>query len=169
MVFVSGTARKNESAVTFHYSMAKDAAERLEMGARIKDLRKQHGYRQQHVADACDVGLRTYQFWEAGKHRPEQEALEKLAALYDVTTVFVLRGPTPELFANQDEGQLARIERKLDDLFDLRHSSLSQILEAVEGLRDHLERELAIRVVEALGRIERADRSTEDPPVQTRP
>lgn len=91
--------------------MARDEVALLEMAARIKELRESHGYKQQFVADKVGVELRTYQFWQQGKHAPEQDALEKLAKLFGVTPKYILRGDTPDLSSRD---QLDRIEQRLE-------------------------------------------------------
>lgn len=98
--------------------MAREKTELLEMGERIRELRKLHGFKQQWIADQIGVQLRTYQFWQAGKSPPEQENLEKLAALFGVEPKYILNGETPELPMSRD-AQLTRIEEKVDQLCGL--------------------------------------------------
>jgi transcriptional regulator with XRE-family HTH domain len=74
-------------------------AELLAMGARIQDLRAASGLGQKTVADYCGVELRTYQFWQQGKHPPGGERLQKLSELFRsrgldyATESYILRGP----------------------------------------------------------------------------
>lgn len=99
--------------------MARDEAQLLAMGERIRELRESNGLKQQTVADHCEVTLRTYQFWQEGKHPPSQDALDKLAELFKVTPQYILRGATPTLSGNHDIGErLGRIEAKIDQLVD---------------------------------------------------
>lgn len=92
--------------------MARDEQHRLEMGARIKELRAIHGFKQQYIADQIDVDKRTYQMWQAGQTEPNQEHLEKLAALFGVTPTFILRGETPDPLSSRSD-QLDQIEAML--------------------------------------------------------
>jgi transcriptional regulator with XRE-family HTH domain len=123
--------------------MAKDEVELLEMGARIKELRESHGFKQQWIADQIGVELRTYQFWQAGKSRPEQQHLEKLAALFHVTPKYLLRGETPELLAARTD-QLTRME-----------DQISRLAAEIRLLRA----ELVTRDAEELARIEGVHRA----------
>lgn len=112
--------------------MARDETELLEMGARIKELREAHGFKQQWIADQIGVTLRTYQFWQAGASPPEQENLEKLALLFGVTPKYILKGETPTPV--HDRGpQLDRIENLLNTLMlvtdDQREATAARIRE----------------------------------------
>lgn len=117
--FVPGTSRNRETGVTLRLRMVRDETEMLEMGARIAELRKASGMKQQAIADHCDVELRTYQFWQQGKHPPSGDALQKLAELFKVTPKFILRGQdatAPDLSTRRR--QLDRIEDMLADVQD---------------------------------------------------
>jgi transcriptional regulator with XRE-family HTH domain len=117
--FVPGTSRNRETGGTLIDLMAKRAeVELLEMGQRIAELRESHGYKQEWIADQVGVKLRTYQFWQQGKHPPTGDALEKLAELFGVTPRYILKGETPDLFAGQNEvaQRLDRIEAQLETL-----------------------------------------------------
>lgn len=94
--------------------MAKDEAQLLAMGLRIKELRESRGYRQQWIADQVGVQLRTYQFWQQGKIPPSGQNLTNLAKLFGVTPKYILRGDTPDPFGS--DHQIDRIEAKLDRL-----------------------------------------------------
>lgn len=71
-----------------------DRAQLAAMGQRILSLRREHGHKQQFVAEHVGVVLRTYQFWQQGKSPPSQEHLEKLAELYGVEPRWILFGET---------------------------------------------------------------------------
>lgn len=91
----------------------RDERELLEMGERIRELRVQHGYKQQWIADKVGVTLRTYQFWQAGKSPPEQENLEKLAKLFGVSPKYILRGETPDPVTN---GHATDLSARVDEI-----------------------------------------------------
>jgi transcriptional regulator with XRE-family HTH domain len=126
--------------------MARDETELLEMGLRIKELRKSHGYKQQWIADQVGVELRTYQFWQAGDFAPEQENLEKLAALFGVTPKYILKGETPELLSDRRD-QLDRIEAKLDQLL-APGGNVRERLAEVEEIQETERADLLARVLE---------------------
>jgi transcriptional regulator with XRE-family HTH domain len=93
--------------------------QKREMGARIAELRDASGYGQQHIADYCDVRLRTYQLWQAGDSVPNQEHLEKLARLFGVTTKYILRGETPDPFTGAQEEAVATLAQVAEQVNEL--------------------------------------------------
>lgn len=144
--FVPGTSRNRENVVTL-LRVARDRAQLLEMGARIAELRSASGLRQQAVADYCGVELRSYQFWQQGKHPPTGVALEKLAELFNVTPQYILRGTTPEPLGGMEskdkldriESKLDEIQRQLDDIAEL--TTGAQVAQAVhEAFQDYANR-----------------------------
>ena len=95
--------------------------QRLEIAARIRDLRERSPFRQQDVADRVGVELRTYQKWE--QKGTGWENLEKLAEVYGTTAEAIWKGETPDLTATFNgsvpqelQAQLDSIEAKLDRL-----------------------------------------------------
>lgn len=132
--------------------MARDQTELLEMGERIADLRRATGLKQQYIADYCGVQLRTYQFWQQGKHPPEQESLEKLAELFGVTTKYILKGHTPDLFGPG--------ESKIADQLSAINSRLNRLQAVLEELAGRKVVEAALR---ALDQEDESD-SSERPP-----
>ena len=55
------------------------------LAAKLKELRKIYGYRQDDVAAALGCVRQTYSHYETGKRTPDHEALFKLAGLYHVS------------------------------------------------------------------------------------
>lgn len=55
------------------------------LAAKLKELRKVYGYRQDDVAAALGCVRQTYSHYETGKRTPDHEALFKLAGLYHVS------------------------------------------------------------------------------------
>jgi transcriptional regulator with XRE-family HTH domain len=64
------------------------------VGARLRDARRALGVNQQFVADALRVSRRAVSEWETGNREPFSK-LPELAALYDVSTSFLLYGVEP--------------------------------------------------------------------------
>lgn len=56
----------------------------------LKNLRKQHKYTQDQLADTLQVPVRTYGSWERGERQPDYIALVKIADFYDVSTDYLL-------------------------------------------------------------------------------
>lgn len=129
--------------------MARDQAQLLEMGERIRQLREAHGYKQQWIADQVGVTLRSYQFWQAGKSPPEQENLEKLAKLFGVKPKYILQGDTPDLASNGQDSTLTeilellrRLDARLTDAEQERSNATAQQLERAAVILqrlDHIE------------------------------
>jgi transcriptional regulator with XRE-family HTH domain len=143
--FAPGTSRNREDSVTLRLVVARDEVQLLEMGQRIAELRESNGYKQQWIADKVGVTLRTYQFWQAGKFPPEQENLEKLAKLFNVTPRFILKGETPAPFVNgADRSEilelLRRLDQRLTDAETRRADGLAAQLERFAVVLQQLER-----------------------------
>lgn len=141
--FAPGTSRNREQPVTLRLIMARDEVKLLEMGERIRELRESHGYKQEWIADQVGVKLRTYQFWQQGKHPPEQDSLEKLAQLFGVTPRYILKGETPDLLGGGQD-VIARLER-----IEQRFSILERIEAQLTTLTEMVE-QLALAEAEAL-------------------
>ena len=57
---------------------------------RLKDLREDHDYTQQQLADMLFINRRTYSSYETGMAGLPTEILVKLADIYDVSTDYIL-------------------------------------------------------------------------------
>ena len=53
--------------------------------AKLKELRKVHGYTQDYVASALEIVRQTYSHYETGQRTPNSETLFKLAGLYNIS------------------------------------------------------------------------------------
>jgi transcriptional regulator with XRE-family HTH domain len=89
------------------------AAEAKRIGRVIAQLRMARGWSQQDLAGEIDVGVSTVSRWERGLHEGYGSNVRKLAKALKVAPA-VLRPVEPDT-----EGQLDRIEAKLDDLIAL--------------------------------------------------
>lgn len=61
------------------------------MNDRIRDLREDHDFTQQQVADAIGITQRKYSYLETGTQQLTAEILIKLADLYHVSIDYLLR------------------------------------------------------------------------------
>lgn len=61
------------------------------MDNRIKDLREDHDYTQQQVADAIGITQRKYSYLETGTQQLTAELLVELANFYCVSIDYLLR------------------------------------------------------------------------------
>ena len=57
---------------------------------RLKDLREDHDYTQQQLADMLFINRRTYSSYETGMDGLPVEILIKLADIYNVSTDYIL-------------------------------------------------------------------------------
>lgn len=60
------------------------------MRNRIKNLREDHDYTQQNVADAIGITQRKYSYLETGTQQLTDEVLVQLAKLYNVSIDYLL-------------------------------------------------------------------------------
>lgn len=73
----------------------------VDLGKRLKDLRKEKGLTQQQVADRVWVSKAVVSSYEIGTRTPSYEVLIKLAKLFGVSTDFLL-GVSPKRVINAD-------------------------------------------------------------------
>ena len=57
----------------------------IELGNRLADLRKQHGYSQEDLADKLGVSRPAISKWERGEASPDTDNLIELAKIYDIS------------------------------------------------------------------------------------
>lgn len=57
---------------------------------RLKELRNQHGYTQQQLADYLDITVRSYQRYESGDCEPPLVTLIAIADFFNVTVDYLL-------------------------------------------------------------------------------
>ena len=62
----------------------------MDFGKRLNETRKQKGYTAQQMADALEIGLRSYRAYESGDREPSFKTLVTIADYLDVSTDFLL-------------------------------------------------------------------------------
>lgn len=60
------------------------------VNAKMKELRLEHGFTQQYVADALGIDRSNYSKYERGKLEPNPDMLIALTKLYNVTADYLL-------------------------------------------------------------------------------
>ena len=60
--------------------------DKINLGRRLKELRRVYNYSQDQVAEAIGKTRQTYSHYETGRRRPSMETLFKLASMYHTTT-----------------------------------------------------------------------------------
>lgn len=58
--------------------------------SRIKDLRKEKGFTQAHLAKLLGVARSTVSMWESSPQEPDNDTLGKIADVFGVTTDYLL-------------------------------------------------------------------------------
>lgn len=61
----------------------------MKYNERIRELREDHFYTQQNIADILNVGQRTYSDYESGKTRIPIDSILILAKYYDVSVDYI--------------------------------------------------------------------------------
>ena len=100
-----------------------------ELAGRLREARRAKGLTQQQVAVALHVSRRAVSEWETGARKPHV-ALPGLAALYDVTTTFLLYGVEPSSI---------ELRRLADDVAATR-ADLAALAESTARSFDELQR-----------------------------
>ena len=67
----------------------------MELGARIRSQRQQHGWSQEHLADLMGVSRQAVTKWESGKATPTAANLFELAELFGTTVDLLTRAEPP--------------------------------------------------------------------------
>lgn len=62
----------------------------MKLSERLKELRKEKGLRQEHIAVALDISMSAYCNYEQGKREPTASVLWRMADYYDVTVDYLL-------------------------------------------------------------------------------
>ena len=81
----------------------------MNIGDRLKELRKQRGYSQADVAKLLNIGRTTYLKYENGENKPSRK-LKEIASLFHVSTDYLLGrtdDPTPQLVSSADTSVIA--------------------------------------------------------------
>lgn len=60
------------------------------ISSRLRELRQQHGYTQQHMANLLNIKRPTYTRYETGTNEPDHETIVRLADIFAVSVDFLL-------------------------------------------------------------------------------
>lgn len=82
-------AAKTEYSAAHEYAEARKQRKKS-VAKRLSELRKSHGYSQQDIAQKTGINAVTLSGYEVGRNEPNEEALVRLANLYNVTTDYIL-------------------------------------------------------------------------------
>lgn len=73
---------------------------------KLKELRKQKGLTQTQVAQYIGISQNNYSYWENGKVKIDNDSLQKLADLFDVSVDYLLGREEKKPPENQEGDQL---------------------------------------------------------------
>ncbi|MDE6200442.1 MAG: helix-turn-helix domain-containing protein [Clostridiales bacterium] len=62
----------------------------MEFGKLIKELRVSQGLTIKQVADAVEVNVRTYNYYEQSRHEPSLETLKRICDFFDVSADYLI-------------------------------------------------------------------------------
>ncbi len=75
----------------------------MSIGNRISELRKQHNYSQEYVAEQLDVSRQAVSKWEQNQTSPDTNNLIALAELFGVSVEYIATGKTMDVPQNSGE------------------------------------------------------------------
>lgn len=104
---------------------------------RLKELRKQHGYKsQKELADALFVNQTAVSQWERGVTTPSSQTLQRLSELYHVSIDYLLgRTEQKEAPIPDSEDGLSEPERHLVVLYrDLNNEGQEKLIDYADDL-----------------------------------
>lgn len=97
--------------------VAMEEARRIQIGKRLKALRKDAALTQEQLAERAGVVLRTYQDWEYGESGTDVEQYEKLASVFGVSVQEIIGTETGvPAWASELKAQFDRMEREFAEL-----------------------------------------------------
>lgn len=119
----------------------RDAGPMALFGARLRQLRQQHGLTQMTVAERLCIDRTTYNKYEAGKVSPDHQGLVKLAAMFGVTVDHLLgRESSQALALAESDGAItvSEQEKVLLQMFrQLSAEEQSRLVEQVQSAFRH--------------------------------
>ena len=130
------------SATTLRLKFLMDEQQRIEIGARLKDLRANSPHTNRSVGDAVGVTERTVAEWAAGRQGMTYDNAKKVAELFDVDLDWLWRGDkgeTPDLMGTLSQnGSAADLKADVDRLLSELDAARLEVLEAISEVHDEL-------------------------------
>jgi transcriptional regulator with XRE-family HTH domain len=113
----------------------------MELGEKIKTLRKQHGLSQEDLAAQVEINPTHLSRLENGRYQPSIEVLRKLAEVLEVSADYLLSGEGEEPAEVQIRNKpLAERVRLIDSLDEADQQALIQVIDSM--LTKHRMRQL---------------------------
>lgn len=90
----------------------------MNIGERIAMLRKERGWNQQQLADKINVSQSTLAMWETDKRRPNTDALNDLADIFNVSLDFLMYRTNKRRYyelTDKDTKDIAKLAQQIID------------------------------------------------------
>lgn len=117
----------------------------IDVSAKLKELRKKHGYTIQTVCDGANIPIRTYQNYEYGQREISAEAIVKICGFYGVTTDYLLgieKTTVEPLDQLEKQFNMSALEKKIVDSYlslpkELRSDLIDFLQKSVKEIMDN--------------------------------
>jgi len=110
--------------------MTKDRETLIQLGARIKALRKAKGWTQKELANMVDVRYPQLNKYESGLHAPPVEKLVLLADALETSVDFLLAGDSRDNIPLHNQRLIARLR----ELESCKHDDLETIINVIDAI-----------------------------------
>jgi transcriptional regulator with XRE-family HTH domain len=116
----------------------------MNLGDRIKQLRKEKGWGQKELANKMGSDARQISRYEKGHVTPSIDVVVKVAEALEVTTDYLLTGKAPRNIPKTEDSELLKRIQYITSLTDKDRESLFHIIDAllaknkVKNLADNL-------------------------------
>lgn len=116
----------------------------------LKNLRIQHGYTQEQVAERLGVTKATISKYEKGQRHIKGEYIEKLAELFSVEPIYILTGKTSEDFRKRAEEDMAAATQEEREYWEsvLLTDRVMELMPLLDKLNEDGQRKAVERVSE---------------------
>lgn len=85
------------------------------IGNILRELRLSNGFTQRQISDILNIDRSTYSYYETHKTQPDISVIKRLAAMYDVTTDYILNyhpNNKPDVFSNGGSTYISKARGK---------------------------------------------------------
>ena len=84
------------------------------IGNVLRELRLSNGFTQRQISDVLNIDRSTYSYYETLKTQPDISVIKRLAAMYDVSTDYILdyHQSKPDVFSSNGSDYLSNISGK---------------------------------------------------------
>jgi len=123
---------QNYKMTLYHDDMPKGRpsdSPRSEFGARLFELRDQRGFTQAQMAEALNVTVRAYAFWERKTVALRAEQIAKLAEILGVSADFLVGRVPPKAKRNGPKGKLETLFETANELPRRQQQRIAEVVQ----------------------------------------